>query len=151
MANRGPSFDPDIFTIADLKIAVSTKLPRDILRSEATIDFYKIRPRVLVDVSGLNTYDHLELKKTIVLTVDAPVLGCQLNEYRNAYKFANLSFGPHFNFVDASKLELINAVAEGELAVNILWEEFRVTMVLAGDIMVSHLSALEPNGILCKL
>lgn len=52
--------------------------------------------------------------KAIVLTVDAPVLGRRLNEYRNSFEpprgtvFPNLSADPSFSFVDASKEGLIN-------------------------------------------
>ncbi|KAL2400407.1 Oxidase FUB9 [Exophiala dermatitidis] len=52
--------------------------------------------------------------KAIFLTVDAPVLGRRLNEYRNSFEppeglnFPNLSSDPSFSFVDASNEGLIN-------------------------------------------
>lgn len=50
----------------------------------------------------------------IIVTVDAPVLGRRLNEYRNSFEppegtsFPNLSSDPSFSFVDASREGLIN-------------------------------------------
>ncbi|OKL56285.1 hypothetical protein UA08_08452 [Talaromyces atroroseus] len=231
MANRGHTLDPNIFTIRDLQVAATNKLPKilqwringhDHVRflqncdfawagwffprlrdNEAAFNRYKIRPRILDKVSNidtstsifgtkvafplglspaamhsmahpdaeigtsraaakagicmaLSTYATVSMEdviaqgdanpyafqmslyknkeateqlirraeaagyKAIVLTVDAPVLGRRLNEYRNAFeppkgtKFPNLSSDPSFSFVDASKDGLINATWTGK-------------------------------------
>ncbi|PYH73245.1 alpha-hydroxy acid oxidase [Aspergillus vadensis CBS 113365] len=69
MANRGKSLDSEIFSIADLRAKASEKLPRvfkeffnegamDLITvkdNEDAFNRYKIRPRVLRDVSNLDT------------------------------------------------------------------------------------------------
>ncbi|GLB02636.1 hypothetical protein AtubIFM57258_006093 [Aspergillus tubingensis] len=69
MANRGKSLDSEIFSIADLQAKASEKLPRvfkeffnegamDLITvkdNEDAFNRYKIRPRVLRDVSNLDT------------------------------------------------------------------------------------------------
>ncbi|KAG0650720.1 Oxidase FUB9 [Hyphodiscus hymeniophilus] len=73
MANRGPTLDPNVLTIGDLKDIASKKLPimyRDYFNeggmdmitlrdNEDVYDRYKIRPRVLVNMS------HLDVSTTI--------------------------------------------------------------------------------------
>ncbi|XXH01233.1 hypothetical protein Hte_007587 [Hypoxylon texense] len=227
MANRGVSLDPNVFTIKDLQEAGSKKLPKPVrgktpmiigltfakvfaeyynegsmdmitLRdNEAVYNRYKIRPRILVNVSkidtsttifgtkvsfplgfapaamhkaahpdgelatsraaakagicmGLSTYSTYSLEdviaqgkgnpymfqftlfqnrevalkilerveaagyKALVLTVDAPILGRRLNEYRNSFvppegtTFPNIDPDPKFSFVNASAQGLIN-------------------------------------------
>ncbi|RAK88256.1 FMN-dependent dehydrogenase family protein [Aspergillus costaricaensis CBS 115574] len=69
MANRGKSLDSEIFSIADLQAKASEKLPREfkeffnegamdlitVKDNEDAFNRYKIRPRVLRDVSNLDT------------------------------------------------------------------------------------------------
>ncbi|KAJ9130765.1 FMN-dependent dehydrogenase [Pleurostoma richardsiae] len=69
MANRGPSYDKHVFCIRDLEEQASKKMPKmfrdyfnegamDLLTladNRAAFDRYKIRPRVLVDVSNIDT------------------------------------------------------------------------------------------------
>ncbi|PYI00913.1 FMN-dependent dehydrogenase family protein [Aspergillus sclerotiicarbonarius CBS 121057] len=69
MANRGKTLDPEIFSIADLRAKASAKLPKEyreffnegamdlitVQDNEDAYNRYKIRPRVLRDVSNLDT------------------------------------------------------------------------------------------------
>ncbi|KAF7561394.1 hypothetical protein G7046_g2750 [Stylonectria norvegica] len=236
MANRGASLDPHVFTIRDLEAAASKKLPKTIqeyfnggsmdlitLRdNEDAFNRYKIRPRVLVNVSdldisttifgkkvafplgfspaamhkmahedgevgtsraaakagicmALSTYATASLEdviaqeqgnpyafqmslyinreateklvrraeaagyQAIILTVDAPVLGRRLNEYRNSFEppkgteFPNLSPDPSFSFVDASNDGLINDCSvEWEAAVSWIRQRTKLQVWLKG-------------------
>uniref|UniRef100_L2FS58 Fmn-dependent dehydrogenase family protein n=1 Tax=Colletotrichum fructicola (strain Nara gc5) TaxID=1213859 RepID=L2FS58_COLFN len=158
MANRGKTLDEKVFSIKDLKEEASKKLPRaykeffnegamdmiTVQDNEDAYNRYKIRPRVLRDVSNIDTSTtifgvkvalpfgfspaathklahpegascrcgwhpdgtlcicHFILKnrditrqilqraeqagyKAVMMTVDAPMLGRRLNEYRNAF------------------------------------------------------------------
>ncbi|KAI4861143.1 FMN-dependent dehydrogenase [Hypoxylon rubiginosum] len=236
MANRGVNIDPNIFTIKDLQEAGSKKLPKPVreyynegsmdmitLRdNEAAYNRYKIRPRILINVSkidtsttifgtkvsfplgfapaamhkaahpegelatsraaakagicmGLSTYSTFSLEdviaqgkgnpymfqitlfrnreavlqilerveaagyKALVLTVDAPILGRRLNEYRNSFEppegttFPNISLDHKASFMNSSEQDLINDdTADWESAISWFRQRTKLPLWLKG-------------------
>lgn len=63
--------------------------------------------------------------KALVLTVDAPILGRRLNEYRNSFEppegttFPNISLDHKASFMNSSEQDLIN----GEAPLNVFKSE----------------------------
>ncbi|KAI6080839.1 FMN-dependent dehydrogenase [Hypoxylon rubiginosum] len=77
--------------------------------------------------------------KAILLTVDAPILGRRLNEYRNSFTppegttFPNINPDPKFSFVNASEQGLINdETADWESAISWFRQRTKLQLWLKG-------------------